>query len=102
MVLHEVTVEGVHSGWGLQHGQLEHSLLLLFEQSSWVQLRQTSIATDAEAGVAAGVSTPKTAGIVELTYLLNCSPRATTTNPTKGHRLKAQIIAGYQVAEQTC
>jgi hypothetical protein len=66
VVLHEVTVEGVHSGWGLQHGQLEHSLLLLLKQSLWVQLEQMSIATDAEAGVAARVSTPKTAGVVEL------------------------------------
>jgi hypothetical protein len=102
VVLHEVTVEGVHSGWRLQHGQLEHSLLLLLKQSSCVQLEQLSLSTDSEVGDAAGVSTPKTVGAVEFSNLLNCWPCATTTNPTKGHRLEAQIIAGYRVAEQTC
>ncbi len=96
MVLHEVTVEGLHSGWGLQHGQLEHSLLLGFEQSVWVQLSQMSIPLRAGVAVAGGST------IVLLLYLLNCWPCATTTNPTKSHRLEAQIIAGYRVAEQTC
>lgn len=104
MVLHEVTVEGVQSGWGLQHGQLEHSLLLLLKQSLWVQLEQMSLSTGSEVGDAAGVSNPKTVGAEEFVNLLNCWPCATTTNPTKGHshRLEAQIIAGYRVAEQTC
>jgi hypothetical protein len=53
-----------------------------------------------EVGVAAAGS--KSAGVVEFPNLLNCWPCATTTNPTKGHRLEAQIIAGYRVAEQTC
>jgi hypothetical protein len=102
VVLHEVTVEGVHWAGGLQHGQLEHSLLLLFEQSSWVQLEQWSLFTDPGLAVAARGFAPKAAEVDEFSYLLNSWPCATTTNPTKGQRPEAQIIVGYGVAEQTC
>jgi hypothetical protein len=68
-----------------------------------VQLEQMSIIEGSEDGVAAaGMSSPKTVEVEVFKYLLNCWPCATTTNPTKGHRLEAQIIAGYRVAKQTC
>ena len=55
-----------------------------------------------EAGVAAGVSTPKTVGIVRISKSFELLASCYNHQPHQGPQTEAQIIAGYRVAEQTC